>query len=653
MTAGTGRSGLRPEGRPRDESLGDPVSADPVGNVPEDTEPFDGDKSAEGTGVFSFVSDGVVAVLNRFLPRRFAAVLFCVLFWSGAAFAAPAVKPVPFVPEQPTVPVGALKAGMKGYLLTVLRGTSPVRLPLEVVDVIPQKGEVSRAILIRLLPSPNNRSGGVAEGMSGSPVYIGGRLAGAVGSGWAFSDHNLALVTPIEDMCAVFSRPDNPARPRGGAYSGGTAAPAAPLSVAGLEGSSAERLSGVLGVGVTPTPAGASEELEVAPGRLSPGEAVAALLVLGDVEVGATGTVTATSKDGRFLAFGHPFLGRGAVNFPAARARIHETVYSQAFPFKLGNPVSLVGTMTQDRTAGIGGRTDFFTPSISAALAFTDADQGLRTVRNFRVVPDAFLGSRLLEGVFAGLIDDVWRRKGQGTLTVNLRIDGRGVDNGWARKNVFFSESDVSSAAFREAGRIWELFLLQPFTDGMPVGFRLEVEATEEPRLLFIEDVTVSSDARPGDVLDVGVTLRPWRKRPVRRNFTLTVPKEASGTCELLVRGGGTNSLPQLALEGGWKSIDGLSRMLTEVGAMDANNELILELLCDSDGVKTVKDKEKNRGDDRRDLPELLPEEREFLSETKARRIREGTLRISRSEYFVDGMMKRLITVKGEDGEER
>lgn len=538
---------------------------------------------------------------------------------------------------------------MRGYLLTVLRGTRPERLPLEVVDVVPQKGEVSRSILVRLLPSANNRAGGVAQGMSGSPVYIGGRLAGAVGSGWSFSDHNLALVTPIEDMCAVFSRPDRPAHPLGRGPSPRGSGSVAPLSVAGLDGRSAERLTHVLGVAVEPTPAGASKALEVVPGRLSPGEAVAALLVWGDVEVGATGTVTATARDGRFLAFGHPFLERGAVNFPAARARIHETIPSQAFPFKLASPVSLVGTVTQDRAAGIGGRTDFFTPSVSAALAFTDADQGgLRTVRNFRVVPDAFLGGRLLQGVFSGLMDDIWRRRGQGTMTVNLRIDGRGVDRGWARKNVFFSEDDVSAAALREAARIWDLFLLQPFADGMPIGFRLEVEATEEPRVLFIEDVNVSSDAQPGDTLNVGVTLRPWRKRPVHKSFTLTVPKEASGTCELLVRGGGINSLPQLALEGGWKSIDSLDRMLTEVGAMDANNELVLELLCDPNVIKAAKDG--LRSDDRRGgSSDLLPEEREFLSETKARRILEGTLRISRSDYFVDGMMKRLITVKGED----
>ena len=142
------------------------------------------------------------------------------------------------------------------------------------------------------------------------------------------------------------------------------------------------------------------------------------------------------------------------MNVPAARARIHETIPSQAFPFKLGSPVSLVGTVTQDRAAGIGGRTDFFTPSISAVLAFTDLDQGgMRTVRNFRVVPDPFLGGRLLEGVFAGLMEDVWSRRGQGTLTVNLRVDGRGVANGWARRNIFFSEDNAPAAALLEAAR--------------------------------------------------------------------------------------------------------------------------------------------------------------------------------------------------------
>jgi hypothetical protein len=138
----------------------------------------------------------------------------------------------------------------------------------------------------------------------------------------------------------------------------------------------------------------------------------------------------------------------------------------------------------------------------------------------------------------------------------------------------------------------------------------------------------------------------------VKKRFKVVVPKNATGSCELLVRGGGTNSLPQLALEGGWKSIDSLERMLTELNAMDANNELIIELLHDQgeekpDGKSDVK----SDRNEKKSLAELLPEEKEFLSETKARRIKEGTLRISKAEYVVEGMMKRLINVSASSGE--
>jgi hypothetical protein len=256
------------------------------------------------------------------------------------------------------------------------------------------------------------------------------------------------------------------------------------------------------------------------------------------------------------------------------------------------------------------------------------------------------LGAKLLEGVYGGLLDDQWGRKGQGTATVTLRVEGRGLLPGWARTNVFFSDSEIGNAALRESSSIMELFLLQPFREVFPIGFRLDVSMTQEPRVLAIEDVIVSSDARPGETLNVEVTLRPWRREPVKKHFEVVVPEEAEGTCELLVRGGGTNSLSQIAVDGGWKSIDSFERLLTEMDAVDANNELIVELLYDQTGEKA---RNARRGADgkpaQRPAPSLLPEEKEFLSETKTRRIKEGTLRVSRSDHVVEGLMRRLINV--------
>jgi hypothetical protein len=475
--------------------------------------------------------------------------------------------------------------------------------------------------------------------MSGSPVFIDGKLVGAVGIGWNFSDHTMALVTPIEEMCDIFSRSDRQIDLKGPEVRKESANHrSSPLMVGGLSGGAVSRLAAILNVPLEAFPYGSGGELPVEDVPFAPGEAVSVLLAWGDVEMVATGTVTATSRDGRFLAFGHSFLERGAVNFPAARAYVHDIVDSRLFPFKLASPAALTGTVTQDRAAGIGGRAGYFTPSIAATLVFRDIDAGLtqKAEKNFRVVPDAFLGAKLLEGVYGGLLDDQWGRKGQGTATVTLRVEGRGLLPGWARTNVFFSDSEIGSAALRESSSIMELFLLQPFKEIFPIGFRLDVSMTQEPRVLAIEDVTVSSDARPGEALDVEVTLRPWRREPVKKHFEVVVPKEAEGTCELLVRGGGTNSLSQIAVDGGWKSIGSFERLLAEIDAMDANNELIVELLYDQTGEKT------RGGSGRRTQ---LPEEKEFLSETKTRRIKEGTLRISRSDHVVEGLMRRLINV--------
>ncbi|MBQ9526427.1 MAG: hypothetical protein IJR68_02355 [Fretibacterium sp.] len=129
----------------------------------------------------------------------------------------------------------------------------------------------------------------------------------------------------------------------------------------------------------------------------------------------------------------------------------------------------------------------------------------------------------------------------------------------------------------------------------------------------------------------------------------MKAPEGTSGVCELIVRGGGVHPLPQLAVDGGWKAIDSLERMLQEIAAIDANNELFVELTSDAiaEAIKKATNKDgKDGGKDTHEESNLLPEETEYLSQTKERRIREGTLCVYRADRFVDGMMKRLVTVE-------
>ena len=543
-------------------------------------------------------------------------------------FAADAAR---FVPEQPVMPVSEIRPGMTGYILTVLKGYTPERLPVKVVSIAPQKPgrQISDEILIRLTGKHK-----LAQGMSGSPVYINGRLIGAVRSGWNLSDHKLGMVVPIESMCNVFNYDT-------------AALPLADFMISGLSpsNSAVRALADTMGMTFMQGAPLSSKPLGLSSERLKPGDPVSVLLAWGDVEIGAVGTVTATARDGRFLAFGHDVNKAGKSSYPAAKTYIHETVDSLRFPFKLGSPEAIVGTFTEDREAATGGKFGMYPPSISAALVFKDLDTDTETRSQFRVITDEFMSREILVKVFQALVEECWGRKGQGTMSMNLHIDGKAVPDGWARRDMFFSDTNILEEAFKQVQAIITAYMIQPFEETMPAGFTLTVEATQKPKVLLIEDVTLSKDTvKPGGEVGVTVKLRGWRTGVIKRSFTMKVPDDASeGVCELIVRGGGTDPMNQISVDEGWKSIDSLERMLTEFKAADANNDLVLELNADkNDALKKALARRRSKKRE----PDLLPEEEEYMSETKARRITEGTLRVFKADYTIEGMMKRIIHVE-------
>ena len=565
--------------------------------------------------------------------RKIFAVMFLLVMSACANGAA-------FIPEQPIMPVRELQPGMTGYILTVLRGTETERIPVKVVSISPQKPgrELSDEILIRITGKQK-----LAQGMSGSPVYVDEKLIGGVRSGWELSDQTLAFVAPIESMCAVFDD-------EGSQKSQGVMLSEVSISGISTSNSSLQALGKSLGMTFVQGVPLSVSSLTLSGENLKPGDAVTAMIVWGDVEAGAVGTVTATARDGRFLAFAHAFNKSGESAYPAAKTYIHEIVNSLAFPFKLASPQSINGTFIQDREAGVGGKMGTYPPSISAKLIFKDLDTGREDSSKFRVVTDEFLSGPILVRVFAALAEEFWRRKGQGTMSVSLRVDGKALPNGWVRKDIFYSDSNILGEAFKQTQAIIAAYMIQPFEETMPAGFTMTIEATQKPKVLLIEDVTLLTSAdtvKPGGEIGVSVKLRGWRTEPTTHNFTMKIPDDASdGVCELIVRGGGTESMGQKAIEGGWKSIDSLQRMFTEFRAADANNELILELNTDRLNQELKKALARKKGKQAKREPDLLPEEEEYLSETKARRIEEGTLRIFSSDYFIDGMMKRIIHVE-------
>ena len=524
-----------------------------------------------------------------------------------------------FTPEQQIIRIEQIKPGMSGYALTVLQGQTISRLPMEVISILPRKGNPKNLILARII------SGIAAAGMSGSPVYFDNKLAGAIGYGFVKADHRLVMITPIEEMADIFSWPDKKIM-----LPDNVSQLNAPLSVSGVGISTAELISEILGRRVEMAGGSYTGFMPVEENaKLKPGEAIMAFIAWGDVTIGVTGTLTATSKDGRFLAFAHPFLELGAVNFPVARSRIEYIVQNTDFPFKIGTPISFVGTVTQDRQQGIGGQLGYFAPSVSASLVFKNREMGDVYRKGFNIVYAPFITPRMIGTIFSGLIRELWGRNGEGTLITTFSVDGVNLKNAWRRNNLFFSTTNAAEAAMQEITLISDIFLLNAFKDIFPAGFRLEVEVTQEPRVLYIEDVSINKTVvEPGDTVEVQVKLRPWRRRQLVRSFDLKVPADARGLCEVVVRGGAFDTSTPTAIIEGWKSIDSFERMLTELDSIEANNELIVELNT-------------HTKQDRNNSPE-----HEYLSEIRERRLNEGSMRIFRSEYFVDGLMRKQFEAR-------
>jgi len=582
-------------------------------------------------------------------------VVCCLLALSlcSGAYAAPAGDNniEAFRPLTPVMPVEDIRPGMKGRALTVVKGRDIVSFPVTVVSVLPTDESPGNLILIKVSGPLIEKTGGIAAGMSGSPVYIGGKLAGAIGYGWNFSEHDLGLVTPIEEMALALDWPDRlPVLPRepmnlepldSRDVTGfeDVAEMAAPMVISGCSERAAESIEQTMGRDIMSLPGNVSgKELPVEyDAVLEPGEAVSVLLAWGDVSLAATGTLTATGEDGRFLAFAHPFIDRGAVAYPLARSWVHDVVPSMRSPFKLGTPVSIVGIVTQDRPQAIGGITGTFAPVVDLSLVLKDVDSGKEEHRRFHVVYDPFLITEILPELLTGLVDMTWARKGQGTARVSLFVEGGSFVEGWERTNMFFSDEDIAKTIVGDCADLVRVISLNPFKEINPLGIHVELEITSEPRVLLIEDIKVpEEDLAVGESFDVTVTLHPYREKPQQKTFELTVPEGASGMCEVVVRGGGIEEPGQDTLAQGWRTIQSLDELLTEISSMETNDEVIVEIRSDAFLEQ--------------DIPPMPGDENEqkLQSEIRKDKMEKGHLRSFRSNYYVDGLLRRMLSVEGQ-----
>jgi hypothetical protein len=518
-----------------------------------------------------------------------------------------------------------LSRGMRGVGRTVFQGTSIDSFAVEILGVVHSGlGPRQDLILARLSGGPLAETG-IIKGMSGSPVYVEGRLIGAVAYGWTFSKQPICGITPIHQMLRVMERDMGPppagsrahfpleldadaaalvreAIPDGELPDAVSLEPlATPVWVAGMTPLAGSILGEILrpfGLQVMAAPGG-REEIGAEP-LLEPGSPLGVQLISGDLS--ATGIGTLTYIDGeRIVGFGHPMMLAGAVDMPMTGAYIYDIIPSQVSSFKIGAATRAVGAIRQDRAqaiAGVLGRPPDMLP-VAVDIAAPDGDSSYRfgIVRHQELIPG------LARSVLLSALEASEKLFGEATLELGATIhlsDGRTLD----REQVYSGSVAILVAAL-ESVRPLDALVNGPFTMPEVDSLRFSIALRERITAAGVRSLRVDrAILEAGDTLAIEVGLQPYRLQPLAQRVEIPLPADlAPGELVLRVGSGGlsrtweTQRRPDLL-----QPRDG--QQLLELLAVDArDDELIVELYRSEPGLAI----------DGRELPGLPPSARAIL----------------------------------------
>lgn len=486
---------------------------------------------------------------------------------------------------QAILPLDEVRAGMTGEGRTVFAGDRIETFGVEILGVLRNPFPGRSIVLARLSGGPLEHTG-VMQGMSGSPVYVEGRLVGAVAYAFPFSRDPICGITPFEEMLRFTEAPVGNAAsgavdaaagsglapvlrfsPEGvpsldPPLPGGNAAPAlaaagapapilSPVSVSGLDPAVAgviapvfrqlgmEIAPGGVSAGGSPTTGSLPQDGEPAgdPPAPVPGSPIGATLIGGDLVMMASGTVTHVDEaTGEVFAFGHPFTGLGTLAVPMQEARVEAAVASLANSFKLTSAGRPLGVWRQDRATGVRGELGARAPLVPLELTVGGSRGARRTYRLELVDHDLLTPLLAFSGLMSALAQEE-RLSGPQTMRLEARL---GVAGGrtLALEDVFASgtSGSLQQAAALVAAPI-ALLLGNPL-ERIPVRrVEVEVSATETARTAALTRAWIeSARVRPGETVTLQVATRDYRGEERVKELPVPIPASAAGQrLELLV----------------------------------------------------------------------------------------------------------------------
>lgn len=478
--------------------------------------------------------------------------------------------------------------GLKGYAVTAGAGNKLEKFPVEVIALQYDFGLGFPLVLVKASGDFIETTGGIAAGMSGSPVYLptseGDALLGAISRVFPESDHKLALVTPIEQMRGVRTLSYKPFGEEMFATLGESVPVSTPLLMSGVSERASTQLEPLFrNSGFSPLPVQTTGGMrpDESGYTLGPGSPISVQLARGDVTIAGVGTVTEVEGN-TLLAFGHQLLGQGAVSFAIAPAFVSYIVPSSVVPFKLAdNGQTLLGTITQDRPAAIAG-TLGSTPSF-LPITLTLVTEGLTLVKRFEVVNDERYYAPVLAAATLQLFDETRQYVSAGTSELAWEIrfkDGQTL-------NVLEQVSDPDDISIATAGLAaspLELLAQNIYQESNIERVAINLNYSDKQNIAEIVEVKAQSETlKPGEPLIAYVRLQPYRGEPVVKTFSLTLPEEAKGTFDVTFRGGLEGPSDDEGPNEDDEPILSFGELLAALEANVQSKEMVIETTVDGD----------------------------------------------------------------------
>lgn len=523
-------------------------------------------------------------------------------------------------PSTVFMPVSEVKSGMRGTARTVFSGTEPKEFNVEILGVAPGMiGPRQDMIIGRISGGEADRTF-VFAGMSGSPVFVDGKLVGSISFAFPFSKEPICGITPIEqivgnfqeggakndtgkstfsfselsasDLNSALGRPASGTLPSGldarlAAMTGQSFRPiAVPLAFSGISQKTLDYFSPQLtAAGLIPVAAAgggaAITDLKKADGQtLTGGTSVSMLLARGDFSISAAGTVT--WRDGeKIYAFGHPFLSLGGTELAMTESSVVTVVPNFNNSFKVAVPQALVGTMTQDRQTGVFGNLGVAPRMIPVTLRFTNS-RGVLNDFKFEVVKDEFLTPLLLNIGIMNTLMSSERNIGDATVSLKGRVEVKGqspivID----RKFTGMQASALSSLAIALPVNV---LLQSRFAELEIANIDLAIAARDGGSSANLERITTSrTEAKAGDTIEIVAFFRGEGGTVYQQKIPVKIPANTpAGALTITVADGGEIQQSSITQQFTPKT---LSELVGIINSAKKSDRLYIQLTRTSNGA--------------------------------------------------------------------